>query len=180
MSIFDITRAGTPRDDVPNSRMQIASSAMLKILLIAWLVIVLETIVSSNSLAEAFKQGRVYVDSFGKEWQVAQIEHCATLAYAEDVWNAHRGNAHTDGGFLSGLHTFQKYKEEFDRGAPKCRTPPKPIKFELVRIIKQALLPWPNVGYQETYLIEFHIFGSPVNRFAIVKFVTFTDTGDEA
>jgi hypothetical protein len=180
MSIFDITRAGTSRDDVPINRMQITSSAVLKILLIAWLVIALETVVSSNSLAEVIKQGRVYVDSFGKEWQVAQIEHCATLAYAEDVWSAHRGNVHTDGGFLSGLHIFQKYKEEFDRSAPKCRTPPKPIKFELVRIIKQAFLPWPNVGHQESYLIEFHIFGSPVNRFAIVKFVTFTDSGDEA
>ncbi len=175
MPIFDITLARAPRDDVPNSRMQITSSAMLKILLIAWLVIVLETIVSSNSLAEAFKQGRVYVGSFGKEWQVAQIEHCATLAYAEDVWNAH-----TDGGFPAGLHKFRKYKEEFDRGAPKCRMPPKPIRFELVKIIKRAFLPWPNVGYQETYLIEFHIIGSPVNRFSIVKFVTFTDIGDES
>lgn len=168
MSIFDVTRAGTYVKAVQGS-------AMLKFLLVAWLVIVLETVVSGNSLAEVFKQGRVYVDSFGKEWQFSQIEHCATLAYAEDVWNAH-----TDGGFLSGRHTFRKYKEEFDRGAPKCRMPPKPIKFELVRIIKRAFLPWPNVGYQETYLIEFHIIGSPVNRFSIVKFVTFSDTGDEA
>jgi len=57
--------------------------------------------------------------------------------------------------------------------------PPKPIKFELVRIIKRAFLPWPNVGYQESYLIEFHIIGSPVNRYSIVKFVTSTVTGDE-
>jgi hypothetical protein len=167
MPIFDVTRAGTYVKVVQGS-------AMRKILLIAWLVIVLETIVSGNSLAEVFKQGRVHVDFFGKEWQVAQIEHCATLAYAEDVWNAH-----ADGGFQSGLYTFRKYKEEFDRGAPKCRMPPKPIKFELVRIIKRAFLPWPNVGYQETYLIEFHIIGSPVNRFSIVKFVTFTDAGNE-
>lgn len=102
------------------------------------------------------------------------------LTYAEDVWNAHRGNAHTDGGFQSGLHTFQRYKEEFDRGAPKCRTPPKPIRFELVRIVKRAFLPWPDVGHQQSYLIEFHIFGSPVNRFGIVKFVTFADPGLEA
>ncbi|MCZ6774752.1 MAG: hypothetical protein O7G83_22585 [Proteobacteria bacterium] len=174
MSIFDITRAGPPRDDAPNSRMQITGSAMLKFLLVAWLAIVLEIVGSSNSLAVVFKQGQVHVDPFGKAWQVAQIEHCATLAYTEDVWNAH-----TDGGFPSGRHTFQKYTEEFDRGAPKCRTPPKPIQFELVRIIKHAFLPWPNVGRQETYLIEIHIIGSPVNRFAIVKFVTFTDTGDE-
>ncbi len=168
MSIFDVTRAG-------NHEQAVRGSAMRKILFIAWFMFVLVTLVSGNSLAEVFRQGRVHVDFFGKEWQVAQIEHCATLAYAEDVWNAH-----TDGGFLSGLHTFRKYKEEFDRGAPKCRMLPKPIKFELVRIIKRAFLPWPNVGYQETYLIEFHIIGSQVNRFSIVKFVTFTGTGDEA
>ena len=148
---------------------------MRKILFTAWFVFVLVTLVSGNSLAEVFKQGRVYVDFLGKEWQVAQIEHCATLAYAEDVWNAH-----TDGGFPAGLHTFRKYKEEFDRGAPKCRIPPRPIKFELVRFIKRGFLPWPKVGDQETYLIEFHIIGSPVNRFSIVKFVTLTDTGDES
>ncbi len=168
MSIFDITRAG-------NHEQAVRGSAMRKILFIAWFMFVLVTPVSGNSLAEVFKQGRVHVDFFGKEWQVAQIEHCATLAYAEDVWNAH-----TDGGFPAGLHTFRKYKEEFDRGAPKCRTPPKPIQFELVRIIKRAFLPWPKVGNQETYLIEFHIIGSPVNRYSIVKFVTFTGTGDEA
>ncbi len=167
MSIFDVTRAG-------NHEQVVQGSAMRKILFTAWFVFVLEILVSGNSLAEVFKQGRVHVDFFGKEWQVAQIEHCATLAYAEDVWNAH-----TDGGFRSGLHKFRKYKEEFDRGAPKCRMPPKPIKFELVRIIRRAFLPWPNVGYQETYLIEFHIIGSPVNRFSIVKFVTFKDIGEE-
>ena len=167
MSIFDVTRAG-------NHEKAAQGSAIRKFPLIAWFVFVLVTLVSGNSLAEVFEQGRVHVDFFGKEWQVAQIEHCATLAYAEDVWNAH-----TDGGFPAGLHKFRKYKEEFDRGAPKCRMPPKPIKFELVRIIKRAFLPWPKVGYQETYLIEFHIIGSPVNRFSIVKFVPFTDTGDE-
>ena len=168
MSIFDVTRAA-------NHEQAVQGSTMRKFLFIAWFVFVLVTLVSGNSVAEVFKQGRVHVDFFGKEWQVAQIEHCATLEYAEDVWNAH-----TDGGFQSGLYTFRKYKEKFDRGAPKCRMPPKPIKFELVRIIKRAFLPWPNVGYQETYLIEFHITGSPVNRFSIVKFVTSTDTGDEA
>lgn len=179
MSIVDSSHAGTPRDDAPNSGPLINSSSMPNILLTAWLIIVLGTVGSSQSSAQVFKQGHVYVDPFGKQWQVAQIEHCATLAYAEDVWNAHRGNVHADGGFQSGLRTFRKYKVEFDGGAPKCRTPPKAIRFELVRVVKRAFLPWPNVGHQETYMIEFHIFGSPVNRFAIVRFVTFKDSGVE-
>lgn len=147
---------------------------MSKILLFVCLIIALSSFASSNSRATLFKQGEVYVDPFGKEWQVARVEHCAKLVYAEDVWNAHR-----NGGFQAGFRTFQKYKEELDGGAPKCRTPPKPIKFELVRIIKHAFLPWPGVGDQETYLIEIHIYGSPVNRFAIVKFVTIKNPGDE-
>ena len=147
----------------------------LKLVLFGWLVIALASVAAANSLAEMYREGEVYVDTFGKEWQVARIEHCATLAHAEDVWNAHRGNVHTDGGYMSGFLTYQRYKVEFDKGSPKCRKPPKPIKFELVRIVKHAFLPWPNVGHQETYLIEFHIIGSPVNRFAIVRFVTIKD-----
>ncbi len=152
---------------------------MRKLTLIVWLVIALAPVVSGNSLAEVYRDGGVYVDSFGKEWQVARIEHCATLAHAEDVWNAHRGNVHTDGGFKSAFLTYQRYKKEFDRGAPKCRKPPKPIKFELVRIVKHAFLPWPNVGHHDSYLIEFHIIGSPVNRFAIVRFVTIKDSAQD-
>ena len=64
---------------------------------------------------------------------------------------------------------------DFYRGAAHS----KPIRFELVRIIKHALLPWPYVGNQDTYLIEIHITGSPVNRFAIGKIISFEDTGAE-
>ena len=115
-----------------------------KSMLLAGLLSLFAFLQPAGVSAKQILQGQGYVDPFGKAWQVSTIEHCTTLAYAEDVWNSHRV-----GGFPAGRRTFHRYKEEFDSGASKCTTPSKPIKYELVRVIDSAPLQWPLIGDRE-------------------------------